>query len=185
MKHALWMEQHGGEIFPFEAFQRQHFPAGTAVVEIGVRHGGTSELWHNTLDAPIVIGVDRVGADSYQEPVFTERAEQMERELPRFKFVRGDSHDPNTQNVVSYELGVHGVGFLFIDGDHSYEGVKQDYAMYSPFVVPGGLIAFHDIVDGPRTGGGVHRFWHELVGRKTEFLVSPPSDWGGIGVLQV
>ena len=34
---------------------------------------------------------------------------------------------------------------LFIDGDHSYEGVKKDFEMWSPFVVKGGLIAFHDV----------------------------------------
>ena len=31
---------------------------------------------------------------------------------------------------------------LFIDGDHSYEGVRQDYKMYSKLVRDGGLIAF-------------------------------------------
>lgn len=33
---------------------------------------------------------------------------------------------------------------LFVDGDHSYNGVKLDIQLYTPRVVPGGLIAFHD-----------------------------------------
>jgi len=39
--------------------------------------------------------------------------------------------------------------FLFIDGDHTYEGVKRDFEMYSPLVRNGGIIAFHDIVKHP------------------------------------
>ena len=34
--------------------------------------------------------------------------------------------------------------FLFIDGDHSYEGCKADFEAWSPLVKPGGMIAFHD-----------------------------------------
>jgi len=47
---------------------------------------------------------------------------------------------------------------LFPDGDHSYEGVKRDFEMYSPLVRPGGIIAFHDTV----FMDGVRRFWAEL-----------------------
>lgn len=43
------------------------------------------------------------------------------------------------------------IALLFIDGDHSYEGVKSDYEAWEPFVVSGGVIVFHDIrVDGVR-----------------------------------
>ena len=41
------------------------------------------------------------------------------------------------------------VTFLFIDADHSYEGVKADFLNYSPFVVPGGALAFHDTKQEP------------------------------------
>jgi predicted O-methyltransferase YrrM len=36
------------------------------------------------------------------------------------------------------------ISALFIDGDHSYLGVKRDIELYAPRVVPGGIIAFHD-----------------------------------------
>ena len=46
---------------------------------------------------------------------------------------------------------------LFIDGDHSYEGVSRDFAAWEKFVVPGGLVALHDV------GGweGVTRFYEQ------------------------
>lgn len=36
------------------------------------------------------------------------------------------------------------IGLLFIDGDHTYEGVKRDIQCWVKHVVNGGLIAFHD-----------------------------------------
>jgi predicted O-methyltransferase YrrM len=37
------------------------------------------------------------------------------------------------------------LNLLFIDGDHSYEGVKADWEAYKSFLVPGSIVIFHDI----------------------------------------
>lgn len=37
------------------------------------------------------------------------------------------------------------VDFIFIDGDHSYEGVKKDVDLWVPKLNPGALIVMHDI----------------------------------------
>jgi len=39
------------------------------------------------------------------------------------------------------------IGLLFIDGDHSKEGVAADVAAWTPFVITGGIIAFDDAAD--------------------------------------
>jgi len=36
--------------------------------------------------------------------------------------------------------------FVFIDGDHSYEGSSADFEAYYPLVKKGGIFAGHDIV---------------------------------------
>jgi len=36
------------------------------------------------------------------------------------------------------------ITFLFIDGLHDYDSVKSDFLHFKDFVVPGGLVAFHD-----------------------------------------
>ncbi len=41
------------------------------------------------------------------------------------------------------------IEFLFIDGAHEYELVKQDFELWSPHLIEGGIIAFHDSVDWP------------------------------------
>lgn len=47
----------------------------------------------------------------------------------------------------SVEWGTHMTQpfrFVFIDADHSYEGCKADYEVWSRWVQPGGVLAFHD-----------------------------------------
>ncbi len=50
--------------------------------------------------------------------------------------------------------------FIFIDADHSYEGVKKDFYNYLPMLSKDGIIGFHDIEcpDWP----GINKFWNEL-----------------------
>lgn len=60
-----------------------------------------------------------------------------------FRYVQGDSHDPATIQQVSdrrYDI-------IFIDGDHSYHGVWQDFEAYRPLLKPGGYLVFDDYLD--------------------------------------
>lgn len=62
------------------------------------------------------------------------------------------------------------IDFLFIDGDHTYEGVKRDFEMFRPWLRKFSLVAFHDSMwDVLRQGAGyigpemgVPRFLEEL-----------------------
>jgi len=76
---------------------------------------------------------------------------------------------------------------IFIDGDHTYEGVKADFDNYSPM---GRFIAFHDIAnDMKRNSKGelieVPVFWNELKQeyKHWEFIVDGSNM--GIGVIEV
>jgi predicted O-methyltransferase YrrM len=100
--------------------------------------------------------------------------------------IRADSHHRGTLEQVEAILGGEQIDFLFIDGDHSYEGVKMDFEMHSPLVKKGGLIAFHDVaVQPPETGCEVNRFWNEIK-RKYEYI-EIVENWdqkeAGIGLL--
>ena len=44
------------------------------------------------------------------------------------------------------------IGFLWIDGDHTYEGAKLDFDLFLPFVSEGAIVALHDTLhefEGP------------------------------------
>lgn len=60
----------------------------------------------------------------------------------------------------------HPIDLLFIDGDHSYEGVQRDWLLFSPHLTRFGVAVFHDAtwdLHGPsRSDMGVPRFLEEL-----------------------
>lgn len=101
-------------------------------------------------------------------------------------FLVGDSHDPEMRTRVEAILKGRPVDVLMIDGDHTEEGVRSDFELYSDLVRPDGLIAFHDIVDGrPDLVGGVPRFWRSVKTDGALELVEDPDQGGwGIGVLR-
>jgi predicted O-methyltransferase YrrM len=39
------------------------------------------------------------------------------------------------------------IGLLWIDGDHTVEGVWRDFRAWEPHLQPGGMVAFHDALD--------------------------------------
>jgi len=45
------------------------------------------------------------------------------------------------------------LGMVFIDGGHSLEAAMTDYASWAGHVVPGGILAVHDIFPDPADGG--------------------------------
>ncbi len=78
--------------------------------------------------------------------------------------------------------------FLFIDGNHTFEGVKADFEMYSGLVRPGGLIVFDDIcLHLASLNCHVDHFWQEMKneGRTREFIPEAKQGSCGIGAIEV
>jgi len=160
-------------------------------LEIGTAHGGTL-LFLTRLASPeaIIVSVDLPGGrfgGGYgpKRRWFYQRFARREQKL---HLLQGDSHSPEMLSRVKSAFKGEPLDYLFIDGDHSYEGVKSDFEMYGPLVKKGGLIAFHDIVEGkPEAVGGVPQFWRELWSscHHEEFIKDPLQGGWGIGVLYV
>jgi predicted O-methyltransferase YrrM len=157
------------------------------VCEIGTFKGGTLYIWCQ-LAAPTahIISVDLPGGQF--------GGGCSERCLPFFQSfrrpgqtldcLRGNSHDDKIRAEFQKTLGGAELDFLFIDGDHSYAGVKQDFEFYSRFVKRGGLIGFHDIHHRPAQPEiEVHRFWDELKSsRRHQEFVETTDDRRKIGI---
>lgn len=45
-----------------------------------------------------------------------------------------------------------GLDLVFVDGDHSYEGVKRDFEMFWPKLKEGGIMVFDDVISWPGCG---------------------------------
>lgn len=185
--NEIGMHQHPAEIHEFTSWlstRKLH-----NVLEIGTLKGGTAALWHE-LAKGWVVSIDKPngrfgGADhGLNDEAVAARNETLEGRFPRLRCLALDSHDAATPDIVKSTFGNESVDLLFIDGDHTYEGVKQDYFMYRELVRPGGIIAFHDVLDSKfhhDAGCFVDRFWKELPPHKAE-IIAGNGQWGGIGV---
>lgn len=105
--------------------------------------------------------------------------------------IQGGSHSVGTRIAFEQALGGRSIDFLFIDGDHTYSGIKRDFQDYSPYVRHGGVIAFHDIVFNPANSSDfeVWRFWRELKELHPDAVefIDPPNTHRrtiGIGALR-
>jgi cephalosporin hydroxylase len=159
------------------------------VVEIGTANGGTLLLFARSVDAAAtIISIDLPGDRpgqgyaAWRIPLYKRFA------LPgqSMHLLRGDSHDPAIRARVEELLDGREIDFLFIDGDHSYEGVKADFELFRDLVRSGGLIAFHDISPATPDSHQVRRFWSELSRTYPgeEFVEQPDRPWYGIGLVR-
>ena len=163
-----------------------------AVLEIGTGRGGTLFLFAAVArpDATLV-SVDAADAEVFGGRRAYKRRARLYRALgrpdQRIVFILGDSHDDKTREEIVTALEGQRLDFLFIDGDHTLEGVDADFRTYSPLVRPGGLVAFHDIVPGPpEFVGGVPDFWTRVrEADSLEFVEDWRQGGCGIGVLRV
>lgn len=75
--------------------------------------------------------------------------------------------------------------YIYIDGDHSYEGVKLDYKLFWPKLDKNGFMVFHDVVaQGYLDEGlfGIWKFWQEL--KSENKIIFPFPKESGLGILQ-
>ena len=105
----------------------------TTVVEIGVDEGGTLFIWTRASapDAQL-IGIDmrpsgRLGRWS---PFQLARRSFAQGHQRLHLLLARDSHAESTLEAVREVLDGAEIDFLFIEGDHSYEGVRRDFEMY-------------------------------------------------------
>jgi predicted O-methyltransferase YrrM len=159
------------------------------LLEIGTASGGTLFSFSRTASPhATLISVDLPGGEFgagypiWRIPYYKSFASKYQK----IKLLRRSSHDLNTLNKVKSYLNNAQLDMLFIDGDHTYKGVKQDFELYSPLVRKGGLVVFHDIVHHPpETGIEVDRFWSEVKQNFSyqEIIKDPNQGWAGIGII--
>lgn len=163
------------------------------ILEIGSLMGQSLKHWiHYSVKGSTVISID-LPVRSFCGPgdprcVIQESAIQNEwptwakANNTKLYLIQSESQQPAAKTQVQNILKEKLLDFIFIDGNHFYEYVKQDFEMYSPLVKKGGVIAFHDI--GAREEGTVDRLWNEIKQNyKYEEITLHPNKEKGIGVL--
>lgn len=178
------MDQIRAEIEPLVALVHELNPRH--LLEIGSYKGGTFYIWCKLQRLPgKKISLDLAGLEfgGISEEQTAQRNARMATWSDQVYCLNANSHAPATLAAVKQILNGDQLDFLFIDGDHTYDGVKLDYSMYGALVREGGYIAFHDINETRREDIQVARLWRELRGEKIEYTMH--TSWGcGIGIIR-
>ena len=120
-------------------------------VEIGAYAGGSSCLMLQRSNTT-VISIDL--GEPIPKVEVLENVIKYKNNNNYYIYIQGNSRETSTKNQViealsnSSVLGYSNrIDVLFIDGDHSFEGVMADFVMYSDLVKSGGYIVFDDYND--------------------------------------
>jgi predicted O-methyltransferase YrrM len=129
--------------------------AGTVLFTIDHHHGSEE---------------NQAGWEHHDTDVVDPRTGRMDT-LP---FFRRTVEDAGLEDVV---IGVLGdsptvgrywstpLGLLFIDGGHAADVAMADYDTWAGLVLPGGILAIHDVFEDPADGGQApFRVWQRAVG---------------------
>ncbi|MDP1569792.1 MAG: class I SAM-dependent methyltransferase [Vicinamibacterales bacterium] len=139
--HAAGLRAASTQTTPAErACLARHAAGRRALVEIGVMHGATTRL--------LCAAAAPEGQVTAVDPFPPGRlGVSFEYALSRREVARGRGARCRFMRETSAgALAGWGdpIDFLFIDADHSWEGIAHDWHGWTPFVVEGGLVALHD-----------------------------------------
>lgn len=129
------------------------------VLELGTFRGGSLYVWTKCAAEDATI----VGTDTPGTPV--ETISYLQTWLSPKQtghFMLGDLKSPAFRKEMLSAVG-GSIDFLFIDDDHHYDVVKENFEFWLPYVRSGGIIGFHDVeVDVP-PNIEVRKLWNEIV----------------------
>lgn len=130
-------------------------------VELGVKEGRFSTYLLERFKTLEMVGVDLMkplpeqdldGFETYNDwnwlAIMAEQGENLENVRDRFSLRVCDTV------AASHHFDDESVDFVFIDAEHTYEGVRDDIAAWRPKIRPGGLLCGHDY-KAPRWAGVV------------------------------
>lgn len=122
-------------------------------VEVGVAEGRFSkELFNSGFERLFLVDIwEEVpfidGCASFEQSWHNENYKKVQEilkdeiEQDKAIILKGFSHK------VAKFVDDESVALVYIDGDHSYKGVKSDIAAWWPKLMKGGLMAFHDFAN--------------------------------------
>ena len=144
------------------------------VVEIGVWHGVTTKRLRSVMHPEGVLTavdpfpVGRLGFSVQQQIARREVASVDNGEVAWLR---------TTGLAAARDHGT--VDFVFIDGDHSEQGLLADWQAWSPLVEPGGVVALHDSRSTPERridDAGSVKVTNEVILRDARFAMVDAVD---------
>ena len=176
-----WVKKHRLSRWEMCEVLREVSAIGTiqCVLEIGCHVGDSLRIWRECLDPYLLVGVQ--DTDELSERTAFDLAVVA---------IRGRSQEQSTYERVLEVIGPDGcrqsseIDFLYIDGDHTLNALRQDWALYSRLVRPGGIAVLHDAVIRGNDTVDVYKLWPEIASQyRTKLLHDPIVPSTGVGIV--
>lgn len=124
---------------------KQHARGRRRALEIGTYMGVSANIIAKELESEgTLFCIDPfVNIKGMKNPGLTiaERDLKKNALLSKVVFLKGLSTDPEIKSKLGDDFD-----FIFIDGDHSYEGLANDWQIVKQTLKPGGIICLHDTI---------------------------------------
>ncbi len=170
--HRLGLAAAGTQTSPAEQAALVRWASGRrALVEIGVWHGANTRRLRDAMARDgTVTGVDPfpAGRLGVSFPMRIALREVARSARGRFTLLR-------TTGAEAAAAWRGPIDFLFIDGDHSWDGIRGDWEGWSGFVEVGGVVCLHDsraTPERPIADAGSVRYTAEVIARDPRFEVA-------------
>jgi predicted O-methyltransferase YrrM len=112
-------------------------------MEIGAYAGGSASLMSMNENIKKIFSID-IGKP-IEQSIAIQNVKNFKHENCIYEYIKGDSRKKETINIVKEKVKI--VDILFIDGDHTYNSVIDDFNNYKDLISKGGFIVFDDYLD--------------------------------------
>lgn len=140
---GLHLQQDPDEYAEFVCFMANEAPPATLALDIGVASGGQTKFLRDfyTVDKTIIVDIG-------EHPKFHhwDRIKKLVKTEIVLEIIK-DSHGKAVAEALKPYAGQ--VDFAFIDGDHSYKGLKLDINLTKTVARKGALFVLHDTLEVP------------------------------------
>lgn len=157
----------------------RHAEGRRRLAEVGVWHGVTTRRLRRAMSPDgVLFGVDpyppgRLGFSMQRVVARREVAKSPGGEV---RWLRLTGEEAARRLA---EAGEPPVDFVFIDGEHSYDGLRRDWEAWSGLVAPGGVVALHDSCSSAERDiddAGSVRYTREVIRRDPRYEVAEVVD---------
>lgn len=153
----------------------QQVPEQGIILEIGAEFGMSASIFCAGAKASVEI----ISLDLFPEDIYAAHRRNLAEAgyWGRTHCLQGDSHQSDYADVwrtAKLTGDPRPIDLLFIDGDHTYEGVSEDIRRWTPFVNLGGHVVFHDVATA--TNEHPHALHYEIARAIARWGMASPSE---------
>lgn len=138
VEDGLYLQQDPEEFADFVHFMASHVGSAKMTLDLGIASGGQTKFLRDWFKCEKTIILDIGLHEMFPHWARIKEMVDTEYELEMIS----DSHLPAVrEKLAPYE---NQIDFAFVDGDHSYKGLRQDIFLVTPLLKTGGIMALHD-----------------------------------------